>query len=132
MTTVVVVFNLTQEANEWTIFQNLLTEDDVVLPEQMSFEVHYKMANMRSLTWLKRQKTAGELALLSNRLYEAGYRFISRENNMYCPYCSEFTAVRFRCPVGPRGVKARAAKAVYPPLGLLEGEKKKGRGGDVL
>ena len=54
--------------------------DEVELPEQISFELHYKVID-KELTWMPRQKTAGEIALLGTRLYEQGYRVLSREDN---------------------------------------------------
>ena len=54
---------------------------------------------MKGLDWWGRKRTAGEMALFSRRLYEAGYRIISREDNPHCRHCTELTAVRFQCPV---------------------------------
>jgi len=59
-----------------------LTVDEVELPEQISLELHYKVID-KELTWITRQKTAGEIALLGTRLYEQGYRVLSREDNEY-------------------------------------------------
>lgn len=56
--------------------------DEVELPEQISFELHYKVVD-KELSWMPRQKTAGEIALLGTRLYEQGYRVLSREDNQY-------------------------------------------------
>jgi hypothetical protein len=83
------------------MFDNMLAETGVSLPEQISFEFHY-LTQMDGLDWWARQKTAGEIALLARKLYDAGYRVISREDNPQCPHCSEFTLVRFRCPSGVR------------------------------
>ena len=74
------------------------------LPEQISFELHYESL-FPELTWKPRRKTAGEMALLSERLYQAGYRIISREDNQFCKHCTELTIARFRCPKGPRSMK---------------------------
>ncbi len=67
------------------------------LPEQISFEMHYE-TQMKGQDWYGRQRTAGEIALFSRRLYEAGYRVISREDNRLCDHCTELTVVRFQCP----------------------------------
>ena len=67
------------------------------MPEQISFELHYE-TQFPAQDWHKRQRTAGEMALFARRLYEAGYRVISREDNPLCDHCSEFTVVRFQCP----------------------------------
>jgi hypothetical protein len=70
------------EGFEYDLFNELLTVDEVELPEQISFELHYKVID-KELTWMPRQKTAGEIALLGTRLYEQGYRVLSREDNVY-------------------------------------------------
>lgn len=56
---------------EYKLFQELLLEEDIELPEQISFELHYGTW-MGQLPWHHRQKTAGEIALLATRLYGAG------------------------------------------------------------
>ena len=70
------------EGFEYDLFDELLTVDEVELPEQISLELHYKVID-KELTWMPRQKTAGEIALLGTRLYEQGYRVLSREDNEY-------------------------------------------------
>jgi len=70
------------EGFEYDLFNELLIVDDVELPEQISFELHYRVID-KELTWMPRQKTAGEIALLGTRLYEQGYRVLSREDNVY-------------------------------------------------
>jgi len=60
-----------------------------ILPMQISFELHYWNIIHTRLT--------GEVALLWDRLYEAGYRVVSREDNPLSQYCSEFTIVRTVC-----------------------------------
>lgn len=85
------------EGYEYDVYEDILSETGIQLPEQISFELHYE-TQMPGLDWFGRQRTAGELALFSQRLYEAGYRFISREDNPWCDHCTELTAVRFQCP----------------------------------
>lgn len=72
------------EGFEFDLFNELLTVDEVELPEQISFELHY-ITIVEELPWMPRQKTAGEIALLGTRLYEQGYRVLSREDNVYVP-----------------------------------------------
>ncbi len=88
----------TQEGYEYDVFEEILNSKDVNLPEQISFEIHYK-TQMEGQDWFGRERTAGEMALFSLRLYEAGYCMISREDNRFCPHCSELTVVHFQCPV---------------------------------
>ena len=52
---------------------------------------------MAGLDWHRRQRAAGELAVLALRLDERGYRLVSREDNPLCEHCAEFTLVRLRC-----------------------------------
>jgi hypothetical protein len=94
------------EGYEYDLFNHLLSEDDLELPEQISFEMHYSSI-MGGLDWREREITSGELALFSRNLYDAGYRVISREDNRNCGHCSEFTVVRVRCPPGPRTMEER-------------------------
>ena len=100
-----------QEGFEYKLFNQLVNSDDIPLPEQISFEVHWR-TQMQTLSWQGRQKTAGELALLSTQLYHAGYRVISREDNVRCKHCTELTVVRFRCPIGPASMTAKVAMAM--------------------
>ncbi|TFJ82495.1 hypothetical protein NSK_006173 [Nannochloropsis salina CCMP1776] len=92
------------EGYEYGMFNEILLEDDVELPEQISFELHYRVAPNSHLTWKSREKTAGEIALFAIRLYEQGYRVLSREDNRLCSHCTEFTVARFRCPKGSRSM----------------------------
>lgn len=78
------------------MFESLLFEAGVALPEQISFELHYN-TQMNDLDWYGREATAGEIAMLARSLYEAGYRLISREDNKLCPHCTELTVVRTLC-----------------------------------
>lgn len=98
------------EGYEYDLFNQLLTEDGVALPEQISFELHY-YTQMAQLDWHTRTLTTGELALFARSLYDAGYRVISRENNHACGHCAEFTIVQFRCPLGPRTMQGRVTHA---------------------
>ena len=86
-----------QEGSEYDVFEDILSEG-IDLLWQISFELHY-ITQMQDLDWHGRQRTAGEIAFLSQVLYEAGYRVISREDNPECKHCSEFTIVRFQCPL---------------------------------
>lgn len=85
------------EGYEYSVLYEIFDEKGVALPEQISFELHYE-TQMPGLDWWGRQATAGEIAFFARRIYEAGYRFISREDNPLCDHCTELTAVRFQCP----------------------------------
>jgi len=62
-----------------------------VLPLQIAFELHHEMGRGHPF------HLTGEVALLWNRIYEAGYRVISREDNVWGNCCAEFTVVRTVC-----------------------------------
>ena len=89
-----------------SLSQNSPSEDDIALPEQISFELHY-ISQMVELDWHARTMTTGELAFFARSLYDAGYRVIARENNPVWSHCAEFTVVQFRCPNGPRTMEGR-------------------------
>lgn len=84
------------EGFEFELFDEML-KDISHLPEQISFEMHY-WTHM-PVDWQKRRISSGEIAILAERLYLAGYRSISREKNPVWGHCSEFTLARFLCPV---------------------------------
>ena len=120
-----------QEGYEFDLFDELLGGDYNLLPEQISFELHlitqfpsqpwfhrqktigeqpgtgpphtslwqpYPQSESPLSTLVAR---AGELAVLGLRIWSAGYRAISREDNTRCGHCSEFTIARFKCPNRP-------------------------------
>ena len=87
-----------QEGWEYEAFDHILAEE-FALPEQISFELHY-LPLVGGVSWKGRERTTGELAMFSVRLYEAGYRVVSREDNPLGdrPCATELTIVRFKCP----------------------------------
>lgn len=58
------------------------------LPYQISFETHH---------WHFWSPLALQHLALSQALKNAGYRFVSFENNVHCKSCNEFTVVRVYC-----------------------------------
>jgi hypothetical protein len=62
-------------------------------PSGLASQLHYR-TQFKELPWYYRQRTAGEIALLAERLYLAGYRVISRADNRFCKHCAEFTLAR--------------------------------------
>jgi len=67
------------------------------LPPQISVEVH-SGTMLSSNSWHHRTRTVGELAFLAERLYEMGYRVLSREDNNWCAGASEIIFGKFACP----------------------------------
>ena len=64
------------------------------LPAQISFELHFEPV------WMDVKLgdfSVGELALFWRQLADMGYAPISRENNKWCRFCTEFTVVRAFC-----------------------------------
>ena len=98
------------EGFEYVVLGAMLRTRSAALPAQIAFELHWQ-TQMTSLSWHHRAKTAGEIALLSRALYDAGYRALSRADNTRCPHCSEFTVVRLFCPppLQPLGAASPAA-----------------------
>ena len=98
------------EGFEYVVLGAMLRSRSAALPAQIAFELHWQ-TQMTSLSWHHRVKTAGEIALLSRALYDAGYRTVSRADNMRCPHCSEVTVVRLFCPppLQPLGIARPAA-----------------------
>lgn len=77
-----------------------------VLPAQIALEVHHQSDILTP--WGRNANPglrAGELGLAWAGLARMGYVPVSREDNHYCPHCSEFTVVR---------------AFVEPPTGLLQ------------
>ena len=80
------------------------------LPQQISFEVHYKgiysgsqfhnRDDFTNLLWPKHETSTAEMALLVGHLANMGYGIVSREDNAECPYCSELTLLRVALPHG--------------------------------
>lgn len=64
----------------------------LLLPQQISFELHYAYDSHHP-------RYLADLVLFWERLYEAGYRVVSREDNRVpvARHCSEFTVVRTMC-----------------------------------
>ena len=92
---------------EFSVLEPMLRTRSAALPSQIAFELHWQ-TQMTSLSWHKRAKTAGEIALFARALYDAGYRALSRADNGRCPHCSEFNVVRLFCP-SPRAVSMPSA-----------------------
>lgn len=85
------------EGYEYDVFDEILNEKGVNLPKQISFEIHYK-TQMQDLDWFGWERMAGEMALFLRRLYEAGYRVLSQEDNYLCSHCTKLTIAHFQCP----------------------------------
>lgn len=64
----------------------------LLLPFQIAFELHY-----RSDEGDPQPRGMGDLVLLWDRLFEAGYRVVSREDKASCEFCAVYTVVRARC-----------------------------------
>ncbi len=77
------------EGFEMDVFNDILTVPfSPTLPYQISFETH---------TWHYLPTTALQHMALFQQLTFAGYRFVSRENNVQCPSCNEHTMIRVYC-----------------------------------
>ena len=94
---------------EWQILESwpTLEEDDsLVLLFQILVELHYKSSFLPLYTRLGRTKTLKtpgfaipqEHVTLQQHLLKMGYATVVRDDNPYCPHCTELTLVRFQCP----------------------------------
>jgi len=96
------------EGYEWKLFLSLLPKLSEArrllhetgihhLPQQMSFELHYMASIEQTFFPEDAAYSAAEIGMYWERLFDAGYRTVSRENNPYCRICAEFTVIRTMC-----------------------------------
>jgi hypothetical protein len=95
------------EGYEWPILQSwpeLSSEkaSQVFLPMQVLVEVHYQ-SQMRGL-WRPGQTNHAfdifsekDIIELQRHLLKMGYATAVRDDNQYCPHCTELTLLRYRC-----------------------------------
>jgi hypothetical protein len=101
------LFKMDIEGYEWPILESWpeLSDTnqaaDMVLPFQVMVEIHYKtpMAALRppGSHWGADFKYAVDMVRLQEHLLKTGYAVASREDNQYCPHCTELTLVRYKC-----------------------------------
>ena len=106
------------EGFEYVVLGAMLRRRSHALPSQIAFELHWQ-TQMTPLSWHHRAKTAGEIALFSRALYDAGYRTLSRADNFRCPHCSEFNVIRLFCPPELAGIDP-PAEAPPPPASAAD------------
>jgi hypothetical protein len=63
----------------------------VLLPDQISMEVHYYDSHF------PRPMTVSEVSTVMYNMAAMGFSVVSREDNIYCPHCTELTYVRTAC-----------------------------------
>ena len=84
------------EGFEWPILESWpeLEEDEISeLPYQILIEIHYKSQFIRIDTPFAPR----ELVKLQEHLLKMGYATVVRDDNPYCPHCTELTLIRFQC-----------------------------------
>jgi FkbM family methyltransferase len=72
------------------------------LPFQVSFELHHfgvyaktsQNPESSNVMWKDRDVTLAELALFMSHLADLRYAVVSKEDNLDCPHCCEFTLIR--------------------------------------
>eukprot|EP00804_Cyclotella_cryptica_P003502 CCRYP_002142-RA/>CCRYP_002142-RA protein AED:0.14 eAED:0.14 QI:0/-1/0/1/-1/1/1/0/330 len=90
------------EGWEWSIFDRDSIQD-VNLPMQLLMEVHYcqKRRGKRAIECRvehnENMETAIDMARFQSRLLMSGYVVVNRDDNPYCPHCTELTLMRVRC-----------------------------------
>ena len=84
------------EGFEFSVFEDLDSWEDTLLPKIISFELHIG----RAPNWRYpggRREVIVDLVVLFARLFAKGYVLISREDNPLCIECVEFTLVKPGC-----------------------------------
>ena len=96
------------EGFEWPVFDGLLAaharDAYAPLPSQIAFELHYRSTSSKTLGWTKDGPSAADIARLAIRLYDTGYRTLSKVYTNNCPHCTEISLLRVFCP-GTNGHK---------------------------
>jgi len=96
------------EGYEWNLFLSILPKLSEArrlfnetgihhLPQQMSFELHYRPSIEDIYLTEDAAHSAAEIGMYWERLFNAGYRTVSREDNPLCYICAEFTVIRTMC-----------------------------------
>lgn len=89
------------EGFEYSVLRDIVIHRLAVAPAQISLELHYQ-SQMEDISWTKRHKTAGEIALFMLTLFNKGdYFLIDRHDNPFCRHCTELLLARL-----PRQTKA--------------------------
>eukprot|EP00977_Amphora_coffeiformis_P024481 scaffold15975_cov153-Amphora_coffeaeformis.AAC.1 len=97
------------EGFEWGLFESwpeLAAQSEqqqtLALPMQLNVEIHYK--TQFPALWRPGQTNDGEIwkspteiAGLQRHLLSMGYAVIERDDNRFCPHCTELTLIRARC-----------------------------------
>lgn len=94
------VLKMDIEGWEWDVLPSIIkSEYNSLLPDQISFELHYvtnpRQSGAHALNWHTRYKTAGEVALLAEFLWRHGnYYLLNRDDNTVCGSCTELLIAR--------------------------------------
>ena len=101
------LFKMDIEGWEWPLFQSWPELDDVVsssqvlLPMQIMVEIHYRTKFPELLgdhPNNREFKFAEDMIYLNQHFMKMGFVVVARDNNRFCPHCTELTLVRIRCP----------------------------------
>jgi Caenorhabditis protein of unknown function, DUF268/Methyltransferase domain len=100
------LFKMDIEGYEWPLFESwpqLLDSNspDLVLPFQILVEIHYRTQFADLLnpgeTDESEFRCGRDMVNLQAHLLHMGYIVVERDDNQYCPHCTELTLVRARC-----------------------------------
>ncbi|KAG2495386.1 hypothetical protein HYH03_006654 [Edaphochlamys debaryana] len=83
------------------------TEHTPSLPEQIALEVHFlgwraPYLSVTSPIWGRRRLGLHDLGLFFMHLANLGYGIVNKEDNPYCPHCTEVTLLRVEAPAAAR------------------------------
>ena len=107
------------EGFEWPLFESWpeladRASDEMILPMQILVEVHYQtqFPQLRTPRVGPRMdfRFGRDTVNLQAHLLRMGYIVVERDDNRFCPHCTELTLVRTRCP--DTGAYAGGAKAI--------------------
>jgi len=79
------------EGFEWQVLPHMLAAPNA--PVQLAVELHFQ-TQMKQLAWFGRFKTPVELFALGNLMWRSGYVIASRQDNRFCPWCTELLLAR--------------------------------------
>jgi len=82
------------EGWEWPIFD--VDSTNATIPMQVLIEVHYGLGTRRVIHD-KTMKSASDLVRLQSNFLKMGLVTVHRDDNPFCPHCSELTLLRVAC-----------------------------------
>ena len=103
------------EGYEWEVLPAII-QTSKHPPLQIAFELHY-VTQMEGLSWFLRRKTEAEIGTFIELLVHNGYFVIDRNDNEFCPHCTELLVARLCLPsLAPRTFRAKPQRSLHKPM----------------